>query len=119
MPPVSVVPHVNGELFKVMTGTNMVHVPYRSAAAVMTDLLSGQVQLYFGTTASSLEYVRTGKLRALAVTIERRLDALPDIPTVGDFVPGYEASGWFGIGAPRSTPVEVIEKLNKETNAGL
>ena len=112
-------PHVNGELFKVMTGTNMVHVPYRSAAAVMTDLLSGQVQLYFGTTASSLEYVRTGKLRALAVTIERRLDALPDIPTVGDFVPGYEASNWYGIGAPRNTPVEVIEKLNKETNAGL
>jgi tripartite-type tricarboxylate transporter receptor subunit TctC len=112
-------PHVNGELFKAMTGTNMVHVPYRSAAAVMTDLLSGQVQLYFGTTASSLEYVRTGKLRALAVTIERRLDALPDIPTVGDFVPGYEASNWYGIGAPRNTPVEVIEKLNKEINAGL
>ena len=112
-------PHINGELFKVMTGTNMVHVPYRGAAAVMTDLLSGQVQLYFGTTASSLEYVRTGKLRALAVTIERRLDALPDIPTVGDFVRGYEATNWYGIGAPRNTPVEVIEKLNKETNAGL
>ena len=89
-PGIGSTPHVNGELFKVMTGTNMVHVPYRSAAAVMTDLLSGQVQLYFGTTASSLEYVRTGKLRALAVTIERRLDALPDVPTVGDFVPGYE-----------------------------
>ncbi len=118
-PGIGSTPHVNGELFKVMTGTNMVHVPYRSAAAVMTDLLSGQVQLYFGTTASSLEYVRTGKLRALAVTIERRLDALPDIPTVGDFVPGYEASNWYGIGAPRNTPVEVIEKLNKETNAGL
>ena len=118
-PGIGSTPHVNGELFKVMTGTNLVHVPYRSAAAVMTDLLSGQVQLYFGTTASSLEYVRTGKLRALAVTIERRLDALPDIPTVGDFVPGYEASNWYGIGAPRNTPVEVIEKLNKETNAGL
>jgi tripartite-type tricarboxylate transporter receptor subunit TctC len=118
-PGIGSTPHVNGELFKVMTGTNMVHVPYRGAAAVMTDLLSGQVQLYFGTTASSLEYVRTGKLRALAVTIERRLDALPDIPTVGDFVPGYEASNWYGIGAPRNTPVEVIEKLNKETNAGL
>ncbi len=112
-------PHINGELFKVMTGTNMVHVPYRSAAAVMTDLLSGQVQLYFGTTASSLEYVTTGKLRALAVTIERRLDALPDVPAVAEFVPGYEASNWYGIGAPRNTPVEVIEKLNKETNAGL
>ena len=118
-PGIGSTPHVNGELFKMMTGTNLVHVPYRSAAAVMTDLLSGQVQLYFGTTASSLEYVRTGKLRALAVTIERRLDALPDIPTVGDFVPGYEASNWYGIGAPRNTPVEVIEKLNKETNAGL
>ena len=85
----------------------------------MTDLLSGQVQLYFGTTASSLEYVTTGKLRALAVTIERRLDALPEVPTVAEFVPGYEASNWYGIGAPRNTPVEVIEKLNKETNAGL
>jgi tripartite-type tricarboxylate transporter receptor subunit TctC len=112
-------PHINGELFKVMTGTNMVHVPYRSAAAVMTDLLSGQVQLYFGTTASSLEYVRTGKLRALAVTIERRLDELPDIPAVAEFVPGYEASGWFGVGAPRDTPVEIIDKLNKEINAGV
>jgi len=112
-------PHVNGELFKVMTGTNMVHVPYRSAAAVMTDLLSGQVQLYFGTTASSLEYVRTGKLRALAVTIERRLDALPDIPAVAEFVPGYDASGWFGVGAPRNTPVEIVAKLNKEIDAGV
>jgi tripartite-type tricarboxylate transporter receptor subunit TctC len=112
-------PHVNGEQFKVMTGTNLVHVPYRSVAAVMTDLLSGQVQLYFGTTAASLEYVRTGKLRALAVTIERRLDALPDIPAVAEFVPGYEASGWFGVGAPRDTPVEIIDKLNKEINAGV
>src|SRR5207302_4521877 len=118
-PGIGSVPHVNGELFKVMTGTNLVHVPYRSAAAVMTDLLSGQVQLYFGTTASSLEYVRTGKLRALAVTIERRLDALPDIPTVGEFVPGYEASGWFGVGAPSNTPVEIIDKLNKEIDAGV
>ena len=102
-----------------MTGTNLVHVPYRSAAAVMTDLLSGQVQLYFGTTASSLEYVRTGKLRALAVTIERRLDVLPDIPTVGEFVPGYEASNWYGLGAPKNTPAEIVAKLNKEINAGL
>ena len=113
------VPHIAGELFKMMTGTNLVHVPYRSAAAVMTDLLSGQVQLYFGTTASSLEYVRTGKLRALAVTIERRLDAFPDIPAVAEFVPGYEASNWFGVGAPRNTPVEIIDKLNKEINAAL
>jgi tripartite-type tricarboxylate transporter receptor subunit TctC len=118
-PGIGSVPHVNGELFKVMTGTNLVHVPYRSAAAVMTDLVSGQVQLYFGTTASSLEYVRTGKLRALAVTIERRLDALPDIPAVAEFVPGYEASGWFGVGAPRNTPVEIIDKLNKEIDAGV
>src|SRR5262245_36320860 len=118
-PGIGSVPHVNGELFTVMTGTNLVHVPYRSAAAVMTDLLSGQVQLYFGTTASSLEYVRTGKLRALAVTIERRLDALPDIPAVAEFVPGYEASGWFGVGAPRNTPVEIIDKLNKEIDAGV
>ena len=118
-PGIGSTPHVNGELFKVMTGTNLVHVPYRSAAAVMTDLLSGQVQLYFGTTAASLEYVRTGKLRALAVTIERRLDALPDIPAVAEFVPGYEASGWFGVGAPRNTPVEIIDKLNKEIDAGV
>ena len=112
-------PHVTGELFKAMTGTNLVHVPYRSVAAVMTDLLSGQVQLYFGTTASSLEYVRAGKLRALAVTIERRLDALPDIPAVAEFVPGYEASAWFGVGTPRNTPVQIIDKLNKEINAGV
>src|SRR6266536_1234567 len=118
-PGIGSTPHVNGELFKVMTGTNMVHVPYRSAAAVMTDLLSGQVQLYFGTTASSLEYVRTGKLRALGVTIERRLDALPDIPAIAEFVPGYEASGWFGVGAPSNTPVEIINKLNKEIDAGV
>jgi tripartite-type tricarboxylate transporter receptor subunit TctC len=97
----------------------MVHVPYRSAAAVMTDMLSGQVQLYFGTTASSLEYVRTGKLHALAVTIERRLDALPDIPAVAEFVPGYEATAWYGIGAPRNTPVEIIDKLNREIGAGV
>ena len=82
-------------------------------------MLSGQVQLYFGTTASTLEYVTTGKLRALAVTIERRLDALPDIPAVAEFVPGYEASGWFGVGAPRNTPVEIIDKLNKEIDAGV
>jgi tripartite-type tricarboxylate transporter receptor subunit TctC len=112
-------PHVNGELFKMMTGTNLVHVPYRSVAAVMTDLLSGQVQLYFGTTASSLEYVGTGKLRALAVTTERRLDVLPDIPAVAEFVPGFEASAWYGMGAPRSTPDEIIDKLNKEINAGV
>src|SRR4030095_13169178 len=110
-------PHINGELFKVMTGANMVHVPYRSAAAVMTDLLSGQVQLYFGTTASSLEYVRIGKLRALAVTIERRLDALPDIPAVAEFVPGYEASGWVGGRGPSNTPGDVAGTLHQETHS--
>src|SRR5215510_1099425 len=118
-PGIGSAPHVAGELFNVMAGTNLVHVPYRSAAAVMTDLLSGQVQLYFGTTASSLEYVRTGKLRALAVTIERRLDALPDIPAVAEFVPGYEASNWYGVGAPKATPAEIIDKLNKEIDAGV
>jgi tripartite-type tricarboxylate transporter receptor subunit TctC len=112
-------PHINGELFKVMTGSDMVHVPYRSAAAVMTDLLSGQVQLYFGTTASSLEYVRAGKLRALAVTIERRLDELPDIPAVAEFVPGYEASNRYGLGTPKATPAVIVDKLNKEINAAL
>jgi tripartite-type tricarboxylate transporter receptor subunit TctC len=118
-PGIGSTPHLNGELFKVMTRTNIVHVPYRSAAAVMTDLMSGQVQIYFGTTASSLEYVRTGKLRALGVTIERPLDVLPDIPTVGHFVPGYEAHNWFGLGAPKATPAEVVEKLNKEISACL
>ena len=118
-PGIGSTPHLNGELFQVMTGTNIVHVPYRSAAAVMTDLLSGQVQLYFGTTASSLEYVRAGKLRALGVTIERRLDALPEIPTVAEFVPGYQASNWYGVGAPKATPAEIIDKLNKEISAGL
>jgi tripartite-type tricarboxylate transporter receptor subunit TctC len=118
-PGIGSTPHLNGELFKVMTSTNMVHVPYRSAGAALTDLLSGQVQLYFGTTASSLEYVRTGKLRVLAVTIERRLDALPGIPTVAEFVPGYEASNWYGVGAPKATPAEIIDKLNKEFSAVL
>jgi tripartite-type tricarboxylate transporter receptor subunit TctC len=112
-------PHVNGELFKVMTGINILHVPYRSVAAVMADLLGGQVQLYFGTTAASLEYVRTGQLRALAVTIERRLQVLPDIPAVAEFVPGYEASAWYGVGVPRNTPVEIIGTLNREINAAI
>jgi tripartite-type tricarboxylate transporter receptor subunit TctC len=112
-------PHVTGELFKMMTGVNMVHVPYRSVAAVMTDMLSGRVQVYFGTTASSIEYIRAGTLRALAVTTAMRSETLPDIPTVAEFVPGYEASAWFGVGAPRKTPAEVIDKLNTEINASL
>ena len=112
-------PHVSGELFKMMTGVNMVHVPYRGAAPALTDLLGGQVQVMFDTMPSSIEYIRAGKLRALAVTTATRSEALPDIPTVGDFVPGYEASAWYGIGAPKNTPAEIIDKLNKEINAAL
>jgi tripartite-type tricarboxylate transporter receptor subunit TctC len=113
------VPHVAGELFKMMAGVNMVHVPYRGAPPALTDLLGGQVQVYFATTAISIEHVRTGKLRALAVTTAKRSEALPDIPSVGDFLPGFEASVWFGIGAPKNTPAAIIDKLNKEINAGL
>jgi tripartite-type tricarboxylate transporter receptor subunit TctC len=112
-------PHVAGELFKMMTGINMVHVPYRSTAAVVTDLLSGQMQVYFGTTISSIQYIKAGSLRALAVTTATRSEALPDIPTVAEFVPGYEASALFGVGAPKGTPVEIVEKLNKEINVAL
>src|SRR5262245_25889632 len=111
--------HVIGELFKMMTGVDMIHVPYRGAAPAMTDLLGGQVQVFFTPMISSIEYIKAGRLRALAVTTATRSDALPDIPTVGDFVPGYEASAWFGFGAPRNTPAEIIDKLNKEINAGL
>ncbi len=111
--------HVAGELFKMMTGVSMVHVPYRGGGPALTDLLGGQVQLYFGTTASTIEYIRTGKLRALAVTTATRSQALPDVPTVGELVPGYEASSWYGIGAPMGTPAEIVDKLNKEINAGL
>src|SRR5262245_21900832 len=110
-------PHVSGELFKMMTGVDMLHVPYRSGA--LTDVLGGQAQITFATTVASIEYIRAGKLRALAVTTAARLDALPDIPTVGEFVPGYEASTWYGVGAPKATPAEIIEKLNKEINASL
>jgi tripartite-type tricarboxylate transporter receptor subunit TctC len=108
-----------GELFKFMTGIDMAHVPYRSSAAAITDLLGSQVQVYFAPVSTSLEYVRAGKLRALAVTTAARAEALPDIPTVGDFVPGYEASSWYGIGAPKNTPAEIVERLNMEINAGL
>ena len=111
--------HVSGELFKMMAGVDMVHVPYRGGAPALTDLLAGQVQAMFVTLPASIEYVRAGKLRALAVTTTTRSEALPDIPTVGDFVPGYEASGFFGLGAPKNTPAEIIEKLNKEINAAL
>jgi tripartite-type tricarboxylate transporter receptor subunit TctC len=112
-------PHMAGELFKMMAGVEMVHVPYRGSPPALTDLLAGQVQVMFSPLSSSIEYVKGGTLRALAVTTAARSAALPDLPTVGDFVPGYEASGWFGVGAPRKTPVETIDKLNKEINAGL
>jgi tripartite-type tricarboxylate transporter receptor subunit TctC len=112
-------PHVNGELFKAMTGINIVHVPYRSVAAAVTDLLSGQVHVIFGTSASTIEYVRSGQARALAVTTATRLDVLPELPTIAEFVPGYEASAWYGFGAPTGTAVDIIERLNREVNAGL
>jgi tripartite-type tricarboxylate transporter receptor subunit TctC len=111
--------HVYGELFKMMTGVDMLHVPYRGGAPALTDLLAGQVQVMFDTLSTSIEHIRAGKLRPLAVTAATRLEVLPDIPTVGEFVPGYEAVGWQGVGAPRNTPVEIIDKLNKEINAGL
>jgi tripartite-type tricarboxylate transporter receptor subunit TctC len=111
--------HVAGELFKMMAGVDLVHVPYRGTGPALTDLLGGQVQVNFPAMASSIEYIRTGKLRALAVTTATRSEALPDVPTVGEVVPGYEASAWYGVGAPRGTPTEVIEKLSHEINAAL
>jgi tripartite-type tricarboxylate transporter receptor subunit TctC len=102
-----------------LAGVDMQHVPYRGNAPALTDLLGGQVQVMFDPVPSSLEHIKAGRLRALAVTTVTRLDALPEIPTVGDFVPGFEGSGWFGVGAPKGTPVEIIEKLNKEINAAL
>jgi tripartite-type tricarboxylate transporter receptor subunit TctC len=111
--------HVAGELFKLMTGVDMVHVPYRGAVPALTDLMGGQVQVMFDNMTSSLEFIRAGKLRPLAVTTTTRFAALPDLPTVGDFVPGFEASALFGLGAPRNTPVDVIARLNQEVNAGL
>jgi len=111
--------HLAGELFKMMAGVNMVHVPYRGGAPALTDLLGGQVQVMFDPTTSMVEPIRASKLRALAVTTATRSPALPDIPTVGEFVPGYEVSGWQGIGAPKNTPSEIVDALNKEINAGL
>ena len=108
-----------GELFKMMTGVNMVHVPYRGAAPALNDLLGGQVQVMFAPVTASIAYIRAGKLRPLAVTTAKRSEALPDLPTVGEFVPDYEATTWDGLGAPRNTPAEIIDKLNKEINAGL
>jgi tripartite-type tricarboxylate transporter receptor subunit TctC len=111
--------HIAGGLFKAMTGINMIHVPYRGGAPATTDLLGGQVQVFFATFPVASEYIKAGKLRAIAVTTAMRSEALPDIPTVGEFVPGYEASAWYGVGAPRNTPTELVDKLNKEINVGL
>jgi tripartite-type tricarboxylate transporter receptor subunit TctC len=111
--------HMSGELFKMMTGVDIVHVPYRGGGPALTDLLAGQVQLMFPGTAASIPYIRAGTLRALAVTTAMRSEVLPDLPTLGDFVPGYESSLVDGVGAPRNTPLEIINRLNKEINAGL
>jgi len=112
-------PHVFGELFKFMTGVNLVHVPYRGAAPALTDLLAGQVQVLFDPMPNPIEYIKAGKVRPLAITSATRSEMLPDLPTMGEFVPGYEASFIFGIGAPKNTPAEIVDKLNKEINAAL
>jgi len=111
--------HVIGEYFKLATGTDLTHVPYRGAAPAVTDLLGGQIQVAFTELATSLEHVKAGKLRALAVTTAERVDALPDVPTLAEFIPGFEASQWVGLVAPKDTPLEIIEKLNTEINAGI
>src|SRR5499433_4230597 len=113
------VAHVTGELFKMMTGVNMLHVPYRGAPPALTDLVAGQVHVMFDNMPSSIEHIRAGRLRPLAVTATTRLDALPDVPPLGDFVPGFETSAWAGIGAPKNTPAEIIDTLNREINAVL
>jgi tripartite-type tricarboxylate transporter receptor subunit TctC len=112
-------PHVAGELFKMMAGVNMVHVPYRGVGPALTDLLGGQVQVLFAGTPESIEHIRAGRLRPLAVTGATRSVVMTDIPTIGEFVPGYEASGFFGVGAPKNTPAEIVNKLNNEISAGL
>ena len=111
--------HMSGELFKMMAGVDMVHVPYRGTAPALTDLISGQMQAIFDNIATSIEYIKTGKLRAFAVTTAARSELLPDIPAVGDFLPGYEASAVPGVGVRQGTPVEIIQRLNNEINAGL
>jgi tripartite-type tricarboxylate transporter receptor subunit TctC len=111
--------HISGELFKMLTGVDMVHVPYRATQAALTDLISGQIQVLFDNMPTSIAYIRDGKLRPLAVTSAARWEGLPDVPTVGDFVPGFEASGFGGVGVPANTPAEIIEKLNKEINTAL
>jgi tripartite-type tricarboxylate transporter receptor subunit TctC len=111
--------HMAGELLKMMTGVNMLHVPYRGGAPAVSDLIGGQVDVMFATISSSIGYIRAGNLSALAVTTAKRSPTLPDVPVVGDFLPGYEASAWYGIGLPRNTSAEIVDKLNKEINAGL
>src|SRR5262245_33566714 len=111
--------HIAGELFKMMAGVNLVHVPYRGSAPALTDMISGQVHVMFDILTSSIQHIRSGALRALAVTSVRRSEALPGLPTVGEFLPGYEATAWYGIAAPKNTPSEIVDKLNKEINAGL
>jgi tripartite-type tricarboxylate transporter receptor subunit TctC len=111
--------HLTGELFKLMAGINMLHVPYRGGAPAITDLIAGQVQVMFTSPPGMIEYITAGKLRALAVTTATRSEALPDVPPMGDFVPGFEATTWFGVGAPMNTPAEIVDKLNKEINAAL
>jgi tripartite-type tricarboxylate transporter receptor subunit TctC len=112
-------PHMAGELFKMMAGVDLVHIPYRGQAPALTDLLSGQVQVLFATAPGTTDYIATGKLRALAVTTASRAELLPDLPPVGDSVPGYETSQWYGICAPKNTPAEIVDKLNKEINAAI
>ncbi|HEY7297088.1 MAG TPA: tripartite tricarboxylate transporter substrate binding protein [Xanthobacteraceae bacterium] len=111
--------HMSGELFKIMTGVNLIHVPYRGGAPALVDLMGGQVQVIFSVMPETIEYIRAGKLRALAVTTASRSESLPDVPSVGEFVPGYEASSWYGVGAPNGTPAEIVDKLNREVNAAL
>jgi tripartite-type tricarboxylate transporter receptor subunit TctC len=112
-------PHMSGQLFKMMAGVDLIDVPYRGGAPALTDLIGGQVQVMFDPTTSMVEPIRAGRLRALAVTSATRSEALPDVPALGDFLPGYESSAWFGVGAPKNTPPEIIDKLNREVNAGL
>jgi tripartite-type tricarboxylate transporter receptor subunit TctC len=112
-------PHATGELFKMMAGVNVIHVPYRGQGPALTDLLGGQVQLYFAGMPSSIQYIRAGQLRALAVTTATRSEVLPDTPSLSDFLPGYEASFWGGFGAPKNTPVQIVDKLNSEINSAL